>query len=212
MPASAAAGSGYKTVTRPNLRAKASSSGKVLLVMPGGATVKDLGSSKNGFIKVEYQGTAGWAHGAYLAPTNSDLAPPITGEAVTTSSVNLRQGPDTGDAIIQTLKNGTWVETSDTVLDGFRHCRLNGVRGWIYDEFLGSQTAGIQSGQELTTTSAVNMRQKPSTSGRSSGSCRMARPSPRMLRAEMDFARLSGASTAVGSTRTISPDRGGEST
>jgi hypothetical protein len=62
----------------------------VLLVMPGGATVKDLGSSKNGFINVEYQGTAGWAHGAYLVPTNSDLAPPITGEAVTTSSVNFR--------------------------------------------------------------------------------------------------------------------------
>jgi uncharacterized protein YgiM (DUF1202 family) len=68
--------------------------------------------------------------------------------------------------IIQTLKNGTWVETSDTVLDGFRQCRLNGVRGWIYDEFLGSQTAGIQPGQELTTTSAVNMRQKPSTSAK----------------------------------------------
>jgi uncharacterized protein YgiM (DUF1202 family) len=165
-PASAAAGSGYRTITSLKLRAKASMSGKVLLVMPGGAVVKDLGSSKNGYIKVEYQGTAGWAYGDYLAPTNSDLAPPITGEAATTSSVNFRQGPDLSDPVIQVLKKGTWVETSDTVIDGYRHVRFNGTRGWIFDDYLGSETAGIQPGQELTVTSALNLRELPNTSSK----------------------------------------------
>jgi N-acetylmuramoyl-L-alanine amidase len=166
LPASAAAGSGYRTITSLKLRAKASTSGKVLLVMPGGALVKDLGTSKNGFIKVEYQGTAGWAYGDYLAPTNSDLAPPITGEAATTSSVNFRQGPDLSDPVIEVLKKGTWVETSDTVVDGYRHVRFDGTRGWIFDDYLGSQTAGIQPGQTLTVTSALNLREMPNTSSK----------------------------------------------
>lgn len=39
LPASAAAGSGYKTITSLNLRAKSSTTGKVLPVMPAGAMV-----------------------------------------------------------------------------------------------------------------------------------------------------------------------------
>jgi SH3-like domain-containing protein len=166
MPASAAAGPGYVTITSLNLRSKASTSGKVLAVMPLGSFVKELDGQKNGFLKVEYQGIVGWAYMDYLAPSNTDLAPPITAEAKTTSSVNFRKGPDTGDAIIQTLKKGTWVETSDTVVDGFRHCRVNGTRGWIYDDYLGGYIEGIEPGQELTTTAAVNMREKASTSSK----------------------------------------------
>lgn len=158
LPASAAAGSGHKTITSLNLRAKSSTSGKVLLVMPAGAVVQDLGSSKNGFIKVDYQGTAGWAYGDYLAPTNSDLDPPLTGEAATTRSVNFREGPSTSDGVIQVLKKGTWLETSDAVIDGYRHVRFNGTRGWIFDDYLRSQTVGIQPGRELTVTSALNLR------------------------------------------------------
>lgn len=145
MPA-LAAGAHYRTIASLNLRSKPSSSGKVLLVMPGNVLVKDLGDAKSGYTRVEYQGTAGWACGDYLTPTSERAAPPISGEAKTTSSVNCRQGPDTSDPIIQTLKKGTWVETSDTVVEGFRHWRPNGVRGWVFDEFLGNEATKIQPG------------------------------------------------------------------
>ena len=166
LPASAAAGCGYRTITSLKLRAKASMNGKVLLVMPGGALVKDLGSSQNGYIKVEYRGTAGWAYGDYLAPTSSDLAPPITGEVTTTNSVDLRQGPGLNDPVIQVLKKGTWVETSDTVIDGFRHVRFDGTRGWIFDDYLGRRSTGIRPGQELIVTNALNLRGQPNTSSK----------------------------------------------
>src|SRR3954468_15674196 len=66
----AAAGSGFKVIGTVNLRSKASTSSKVLLVVPAGSYVMDLESSKNGFSKVQYQGTNGWIYTDYLASTN----------------------------------------------------------------------------------------------------------------------------------------------
>jgi SH3-like domain-containing protein len=165
LPARAAAGSWFITITALNLRAKPSTSAKVLAVMPPKAKLFYLGTSQNGFSKVEYNGMAGWAYDAYLTSTHKDAAPPITGEATTTSAVNFREGPSTGDRVIGVLPAGTWVGTSDTVVDGFRHVQIdNGTRGWVYDEFLGNNVDGIEPGQILTVTSALNLRAKPSTS------------------------------------------------
>ena len=57
----------YATTTAAlNLRAEASTSAKVLLVMPSGARVRLLDGYANGFRKVSYAGTTGWASTAYL--------------------------------------------------------------------------------------------------------------------------------------------------
>ena len=62
-----APGSMIRTTTAPlNLRAGASLQDKVLLVIPQGATVTDLGNLSNNFSKVTYNGTTGWAHIDYL--------------------------------------------------------------------------------------------------------------------------------------------------
>ncbi len=49
-----------------NLRSSASTGSSVLLVMPNNATVTLLGQSSNGFAKVRYNGTDGWAYAIYL--------------------------------------------------------------------------------------------------------------------------------------------------
>jgi uncharacterized protein YraI len=49
-----------------NLRSNASTSSSVLVVMPDGASVTLLGQVSNGFSKVRYGGTEGWAYSAYL--------------------------------------------------------------------------------------------------------------------------------------------------
>jgi N-acetylmuramoyl-L-alanine amidase len=49
-----------------NLRASASTGASVLAVMPDGATVTLLGDTSNGFAKVRFDGTEGWAYSAYL--------------------------------------------------------------------------------------------------------------------------------------------------
>jgi SH3-like domain-containing protein len=59
------------------------------------------------------------------------------------SAVNFREGPSTGDRVIGVLPAGTRVGTSETVVDGFRHVRIDdGTRGWVYDEFLGNNVDG----------------------------------------------------------------------
>lgn len=59
-------GETFTTTTRLNLRAEPTTSAKVLLVMPQGATVKALAGNSNGFRQVSHNGTAGWAATAYL--------------------------------------------------------------------------------------------------------------------------------------------------
>lgn len=54
------------TTAALNLRADASTSAKVLLVMPAGARVQLLDGYANGFRRVAYYGTTGWAYAAYL--------------------------------------------------------------------------------------------------------------------------------------------------
>jgi D-alanyl-D-alanine carboxypeptidase len=64
----APSGSGTATVIDGslNLRASASMSSSVLLVMPDGATVRLNGDTANGYTSVTYNGTSGWAYSQYL--------------------------------------------------------------------------------------------------------------------------------------------------
>jgi hypothetical protein len=58
-----------KTTANLNLRDGASTSNKVLLVIPSGATVTLLSATQtNGFLNVQYSGTTGWSYASYLAP------------------------------------------------------------------------------------------------------------------------------------------------
>lgn len=57
----------FKTTTAVNLRSRASTSSKVLLVVPKGATVLDYDLvMANGFRGVDYKGTVGWIYDDYL--------------------------------------------------------------------------------------------------------------------------------------------------
>jgi len=160
---SAAARSGdgrLRTTAALNLRAKPSMSASVRLVMPKGAIVTNRYAEKNGFMKVEYQGLIGWAYGAYLEPVDSD--PTIIGEAVTTTTVNFRSGPSTGQSVLRVLAKGTVVQISDRTQAGFRYAIHDGMAGWIYDQYLAPH--GGEGPAYFTTTTAVNLRAKPSTS------------------------------------------------
>jgi uncharacterized protein YraI len=59
-------GETFRTTANLNLRAEPSSSAKVLLVMPSGATVKALAGVASGWRQVSYNGTVGWAATSYL--------------------------------------------------------------------------------------------------------------------------------------------------
>lgn len=67
-----AAGTVLRTTDALNLRATPSTSGKILRVMPNGATVTVRQTSgANAWVAVTFSGYNGWAHTSYLVPANN---------------------------------------------------------------------------------------------------------------------------------------------
>ena len=163
----------FKTTAALNLRSGPGLSHPVVFVLPVGTTVQASGNVSNGYREVWYQSYIGWAHGDFLAPvTAGGGSPSIIGLALTTATVNLRSGPSTGHQVLRVLPNGTMVERSDTVQNGFRYVVHQGLAGWIYDAYLTPTTdgpGGNPGGQPagyLTTTVDLNLRAEPSTSAK----------------------------------------------
>jgi len=164
--ASARSGGGYRATSALNFREQASTSSKVLAVIPTGGVVGYLGERKNGFLAVSYQGESGWAYEDFLEPVEIGGDDPTTiGSAVVTSAVNFRAGPSTGHQVLDVLSQGTTVQIFDRVQNGFRFIVHDGQLGWVYDDFLGQDNGDNGNGPGVFyTTSAVNLRAQPSTS------------------------------------------------
>ncbi len=153
----AAGGGGTGTATvidgALNLRASASTNAAVLLVMPDGAQVTLLGQTSNGFSKVTYQGTTGWAYSAYLSSGGS------SGETakVIDGALNLRASASTGSAVLLVMPNGATVELLGETSNGFSKVSYQGTVGWAFSEFL-SSGGGSGSGSATVIGGALNLR------------------------------------------------------
>jgi uncharacterized protein YraI len=119
-----------------NLRASASTSAAVLLVMPDGATVTLTGQSSNGFLSVTYQGTSGWAYAIYLS-TEDDIP---TGDTATVidGALNLRASASTSAAVVTVMPDGAMVSLLGQSSNGFSKITYNGSTGWAYSIYLSS--------------------------------------------------------------------------
>ena len=163
--AAAEATSSYRTAADLRLRTGPGTHRRIILVMPKGSTVTNLGAVKNGFAKVSYKGTEGWAALEYLIATDGSQDPVVLGIAVTTSAVNLRSGPSTSNQILRVLAASTSVQSSDTVKNGFRYVVHNGLAGWVYDTYLKVGEDSPPAGT-LVTTSSLNLRAEPNTNAK----------------------------------------------
>ena len=163
--AAAAATSSYRTATDLRLRTGPGTRRRIILVMPKGVTVTNLGAIKNGFARVSYKGTEGWASLDYLIATDGSQDPILLGSAVTTTTVNLRSGPSTSNQVLRVLATGASVQTSDTVKNGFRYVIHDGLAGWVYDTYLKVGEDSPPAGT-LVTTSALNLRAEPNTNAK----------------------------------------------
>ena len=160
--ASARSGGAYRTTTAVNFRAKPDTSSKVLAVLPKGTQVGYLGERKNGFLAVSYNGQSGWAYESLLEfVADSTPDPVIIGTAIVTSAANFRSGPSTSHQVLSVFAKGTRVDITDTVQNGYRYVVSGSQAGWIYDSLLAPE--GGEGPGVFYTTSAVNLRSKPST-------------------------------------------------
>lgn len=55
-----------RTTAALNLRAKPSATAKIVRVIPRDAAVRDLAGARNGYAKIAFNGTSGWAYDAFL--------------------------------------------------------------------------------------------------------------------------------------------------
>lgn len=75
-----AAGATLKTTANLNLRSSASTSAKILHVIPQGAMVTVVsGTPKSGWYNIKHAGVTGWSFGVYLDKTSSSTPPPSGG-------------------------------------------------------------------------------------------------------------------------------------
>jgi uncharacterized protein YraI len=172
------------TTSALNLRKLPSTSSGVRRVMPAGSAVEVVRQSKGGFYYIIFQGSRGYAHGDYLdfdgssngggggGSVTNDGA---TGNARTTSSVNLRAGPSTSNRIILEMPANAALTLTGERSNGFLGVVYKGSTGWAYGDYIGSaaqsdtgndQDPGSGNAGSAVTTSALNLRSGPTTSSR----------------------------------------------
>jgi N-acetylmuramoyl-L-alanine amidase len=158
----------YVTSADLNLRSQPNLSASVLLVIPAGGMVGYLEEDQNGFSKVSYAGSIGWAKSDYLSPANSgdgsgNYDAPYRGQATTSSSVNMRSGGGFDYGVIQVLPAGAVVDVHDDYANYFWLVNYNGTFGWVHSDYLimgdggGSSDTPQYTGQGVTT-ATVNLR------------------------------------------------------
>jgi uncharacterized protein YraI len=190
--ASGPTGTRYVVDGRLNLRNGPGTSYGVVLVMPDGAAVSLTGEVSNGFSKLTYNGTTGWAATQYLAGSSSSnsgstsgdtsssgstaVGDTVTGTAYTTARLNLRSGPSTSNGVRLVIPNGAKVDVMGSAQSGFTPVRYNGTKGWASSGYLtgsapggstpepGSSSGSTTVIDTLVATANVNLRTGPSTS------------------------------------------------
>ncbi len=158
-----------KTTADVNFRSQPSLSAPIISVIPAGTQVSLQSGSSNGFREVGYSGTYGWVHADYLS-TGNDPGPgdpgPIIGNAVTTVDLNLRSGPSSSHQVLRVMPQGSTVQITGTVQNGFRYVIHNGLAGWAYADYLSQDPGSGQPPTYKTTTVDLNLRAEPSTSAK----------------------------------------------
>lgn len=139
-----------------NLRAGPGTSSAVLSVMPSGATVALRTGSQNNFLAVTYNGIDGWASADFLNTTGGNGGGSNGGNAVTTDSLNLRDGPSVGDTVLDVMPAGSNLTMKGAEQNDYVSVTFNGVDGWAAASFIDA-TGGDRSGA-ATTITAVNLR------------------------------------------------------
>jgi uncharacterized protein YraI len=128
-----------------NLRAGPSTSEVILAVMPTGAAVSLSGNSSNGFLKLTYNGLEGWGFSDYIGGPDTASSRDTgastpggdkTGSATTTSDLNLRSGPSTGNSVIMVIPYGATVDLLGDPQNGFYPVAYHNNRGWSYGDYL----------------------------------------------------------------------------
>lgn len=176
MPVSAdAAGiSGAKTTTALNLRSGAGTNKSIIMTMPKGAEVI-VGLTQNGWCKIVYNNTAGYASAKYLTAVNKVSGNFGTG-TVNGSDVRMRSGAGTNYSVMGAYQKGTKMSVVGASGNWYE-VSYNGKTGYISADYMKLTVGGTQPSAPSATPStpttggfkgsvigtSVRMRSQPNT-------------------------------------------------
>lgn len=131
-----------------SLRSSPNTSASRLKEMPLGASCSFIEEASNGFYKVIYNGTTGYALAQYLTTNKADVATSSAAATQTESSkealrvvncdewISLRSSPSTSASRLDKMPLGTCCEYLGTASNGFYRVRYNGTVGYALSQYL----------------------------------------------------------------------------
>ncbi|ANC31727.1 SH3 domain-containing protein [Isoptericola dokdonensis] len=141
-PSYTSQGSRY-TLAQLNLRAKPSTSARVVRALPADAHLTMLRSLKGSWQRVRYGSTNGWVHARYLSDTR-DGAQVVRNPSGSTyswvdvSTLHLRKGASTSTAKVATLKRDARVKHLATMSGGWIKVQVGSKTGYVASRYLTS--------------------------------------------------------------------------
>ena len=149
IPAAAEKTLGASTTAALNLRKSASTSATVLTVMPKGAGVIVISTSK-GWSKVMYNNTMGYASKTYLKAA-SEVSGNFGTGTITGSDVRMRKGAGTSYAIVGTYDKGTKMTVTGANGNWYA-VKYNGKSGYVSGDYMTLSVTPKSTGTSTTTT------------------------------------------------------------
>ncbi|SER36587.1 SH3 domain-containing protein [Microlunatus flavus] len=167
--------------TELNVRAKPSTSAKILGSLHRGQTVK-ASSESDGWTTISYKGKKAYVASRYVTggddlPAGDDVDKGAS--KTTTTDVNLREGPSLTDDVITVLDEGTTVTTTGKTAKGWTEVTAGSQKGWVSSQYLTDADTGGTGGSggsggsggvpkpigTRTTTADLNVRATPEDDG-----------------------------------------------
>ena len=144
-PAASAATTQVTATANVNVRAKPSTSSKIIGGLYRGQTATAVGQIR-GWTKIKFSGSTAWVASRYLS-RGKNLPPPSQVDAgavkVTTTNLNLRTGPGLTYRVIRVLRQGTRLTTTGKTARGFAEVLFGRSKGWASMQYLTSARTGL---------------------------------------------------------------------
>lgn len=165
IPADASGISGAKTTSALNLRSGASTSKSIIMTMPAGAEVI-VGMTQNGWCKVVYNNTVGYASADYLKAVSKVSGNFGTG-TVSGNSVRMRSGASTSSSVVGTYDKGTKMSVIGAAGNWYE-VSYSGKTGYVSADYM-KLSVGNASSTSSTTPTTPSPAPSSTTSANTKG-------------------------------------------
>ncbi|GAB2585262.1 SH3 domain-containing protein [Microlunatus antarcticus] len=133
------------STTELNVRAKPSTSAKIVGALHRGQTVKST-SESNGWTKITFKGKTAYVSSRYVTKGEDQPAGDDVGKGetrTTTTQVNLREGPGLTEDVITVLDEGTEVTQTGKTSKGWTEVTVDSENGWVSTQYLTDAKDGL---------------------------------------------------------------------